>query len=112
MQLSAGARMAVDNGETTGMREEENTSEIFDTGLRKIRQELKSQLASHGIYAMLTEPPSNPTSSPPMEATIEASVKGRLARRTFARQQIEGCHLRVGGAVLKEIASIVAELVP
>jgi hypothetical protein len=94
------------------MREEENTSEIFDTGLRKIRQELKSQLASHGIYAMLTESLlSDSTSSSPIQATIEASVKGRLARRTFARQQIEDCHLRVGGAVLKEIASLVAELV-
>ena len=92
------------------MMEAGNTSEVFDTGLRKIRHELKSQLASHGLYATLTEPTRNSTSSPPIEAIIEVAVKGRVARRSFERTLVEGCHLRVQGAVLKEIASIVEEL--
>lgn len=92
------------------MMEEGNTSEVFDTGLRKIRNELKSQLASRGLYGTFTETTSKSPSAPPAEVNFEVAVKGSVARRTFARQQIEGCHLRVSGAVLKEIASIVEEL--
>ena len=86
------------------------TNEVFDTGLRKISHELKSQLASHGLYGTLTELTTDSAGSPPIEAGIEVTVKGRVARRSFQRQEIESCYLRVNGAVLKEIAAIVEEL--
>ena len=41
---------------------------------------------------------------------IEVTVKGRTAERSFSRQEIEDCRLRVSGAVLQGVISMVDEL--
>ena len=46
----------------------------------------------------------------PQGSRIEIVVKGRTAVRSFDRQQIESCHLRVSGPVLSAIISMVDEL--
>jgi hypothetical protein len=83
------------------------TSEFFDTGLAKIRQELKSRLVTHGMYGTVA---TRDVGSPPSELNIDVTVKGKVASRTFERQQIAGCHLRVNGPVLAGIIAMVDEL--
>jgi hypothetical protein len=41
---------------------------------------------------------------------IEIAVNGRTVTRSFGREDIEGCHLRVSGVVLLGIISMVDEL--
>jgi uncharacterized protein with GYD domain len=89
---------------------ENKTSEIFDTGLSKIRHEIKSQLVLHGLYGIVTTRTANNQSGQDAGLTIEIASKGRVATRSFEPQQIEACHLRVGGAVLAGIISMAEEL--
>jgi hypothetical protein len=84
-------------------------SEEFDTGLSKIRQEIKSRLANHGLYGSVTNTETGPTDHGPSGTAIELIVKGRKVARSFDRQQIEACRLRVGGVVLAGIISMVDE---
>jgi hypothetical protein len=86
-----------------------DSREEFDTGISKIRNEIKSRLVSHGFHGTVT----SLDSGPPEEVTgssIQIVVKGRTASRTFDRREIESCRLRVGGTVLAEILSMVDEL--
>jgi hypothetical protein len=46
----------------------------------------------------------------PTGSTIEIAAKGRSVGRSLSRQDVEGCRLRVGGAVLVEIIAMVDEL--
>jgi hypothetical protein len=94
----------------SGMIDETRTSEVFETGLKKLQFELKSQLASHGLYGVVSDVPVNHNSSPMSAVNIEVAVKGRVASRSFERRQIEGCYLRVSGEVLKGVISLVNEL--
>ena len=89
--------------ETSEMREE------FNTGLNKIRHEIKSRLVHHGLYGTVTDVD---TQSEHVLAgsTIEIIVKGRSVSRSFDRRQIESCFLRVGGPVLLGIIAMVDEL--
>lgn len=89
--------------ETSDMREE------FNTGLNKIRHEIKTRLVHHGLYGSVTDVD---TESDHLLAgsTIEVVVKGRKASRSFDRRQIESCFLRVGGPVLAGIIAMVDEL--
>jgi hypothetical protein len=41
---------------------------------------------------------------------VEIQARGQTVARSFNRSQIEGCHLRVGGAVLEGIIAMVEEL--
>jgi hypothetical protein len=84
--------------------------EEFDTGLSKIRHEIKSQLVPHGFFGSVTDVDIGPADQVPAGSRIEIVVKGRTAGRLFDRQQIEACRLRVGGTVLSEIISMVDEL--
>jgi hypothetical protein len=84
--------------------------EEFDTGLIKIRHEIKSRLAGHGLYGSLTHTDTGATAVGPSGTAIEIIVKGRKVARSFDRQQIEGCRLRVGGVVLAGIISMIDEL--
>lgn len=74
--------------------------EAFDTGLAKVRQELKSRLAGHGLYGSVTN----------SGTTVELIVKGKKVARTFDRQEIEACRLRVGGPVLAGLVAMVDEV--
>lgn len=85
-------------------------SEVFETGLKKIQFELKSQLASHGLYGTVSPVPVNDSSSPLSAVNIEVAAKGKVAGRSFERRQIESCYLRVNGEVLTGIISLVNEL--
>lgn len=84
--------------------------EEFDTGLKKIRQEIKSRLVPHGLYGRVTDVDIGPTGDVPAGSKIEIVAKGRAVERSFDRQQIESCCLRVGGPVLSAIISMVDEL--
>jgi hypothetical protein len=84
--------------------------EVFDTGLKKIRQEIKSRLVPHGLFGIVTDVDSGAPGSVPDGSRIELAAKGRTVGRSFDRRQIEDCHLRVGGTVLAGIISMVDEV--
>jgi hypothetical protein len=90
--------------------EERQMREEFDTGLAKIRHEIKSQLVPHGLFGSVTYVDIESADHVPTGSKIEVTVKGRTAERSFSRQDIEGCRLRVGGVVLLGITSMVDEL--
>ena len=84
--------------------------ELFDTGLSKIRQEIKSRLVPHGLYGTVTNIDTESAEHALSGSNIQLVVKGRITARTFDRSQIEGCCLRVGGGVLLGIISMVDEV--
>ncbi|MDP9082616.1 MAG: hypothetical protein M3N50_02465 [Pseudomonadota bacterium] len=85
--------------------------EEFDTGLRKIRHEIKSRLVPHGLFGTVTNVDSGPDAAAvPEGSRIEIHAMGRTVGQTFDRQQIEGCRLRVSGAVLAGIIAMVDEV--
>jgi hypothetical protein len=90
--------------------DDNQSREEFDTGLSKIRHEIKSRLVIHGLFGSVTNVDIDPTEQGPSGSKIEIAVKGRTVGRSFDRQQIEACRLRVGGAVLSGIVSMVAEV--
>ena len=83
--------------------------EEFDTGLSKVRHEIKSRLADHGLYGSVTNTDTGPSPQEPSGTAIELVVKGRKVGRSFDRHQIESCRLRVGGQVLAGIIAMVEE---
>ncbi len=90
--------------------EEKEKREKFDTGLSKIKNEIKHQLAAHGFFGSVTHSDMAAVDQVPTGSTIQIAVKGRTVGRPFNREDIEGCHLRVGGAVLEGIIAMVGEL--
>ena len=90
--------------------EEKHLREHFDTGISKIRQEIKTRLVIHGLYASITSMDTDLTGRGPTGTTIEITVKGRSAARSFDREQIEQCHLKVGGAVQMGIIAMIEEV--
>ncbi len=84
--------------------------EEFDTGVKKIRQEIKSRLVPHGLFGIITNVDSGPTGDVPDGSRIEIVAKGKTVGRSFDRRQIEGCCLRVGGEVLLGIIAMVDEV--
>lgn len=90
--------------------EEKQLREEFDTGLAKIRDEIKSQLVIHGFFGIVSFVDMESVDRVLNGSTIAVAVKGRTAERSFTRQDIEGCRLRVGGVVLSGIKSMVDEL--
>jgi hypothetical protein len=92
--------------------EEKQLREGFDTGLDKIRHEIKSRLVPHGFFGNVTHIDTESVDQVPSGSKIEIAVKGRTVGKSFSRQDIEGCRLRVGGTVLAAIISMVEELAP
>jgi hypothetical protein len=90
--------------------EEKQLREEFDTGLSKIRQEIKSRLVPHGLFGSVTSIDIGSTDQILAGSKIEVVVKGKTVGRSFDRRQIEDCRLRVGGAVLSGIISMVDEV--
>ena len=90
--------------------EEKQLREEFDTGLGKIRHEIKSQLVRHGFFGIVSCVDIENADHILDGSTIAIAVKGRAAERSFSRREIEGCRLRVGGVVLAGIISMVDEL--
>lgn len=90
--------------------EEKQLREGFDTGLDKIRHEIKSRLVPHGFFGNVTHVDTECVDQVPSGSKIEIAVKGITVERSFSRQDIEGCRLRVGGTVLMGIISMIDEL--
>ena len=90
--------------------EEKQIREEFDTGLAKIRHEIKSLLVPHGFFGSVTCVDIEGGDHVPTGSIIAVAVKGRTVERSFSRRDIEGCRLRVGGVVLLGIISAVDEL--
>ena len=84
--------------------------EHFDTGIKKIRHEIRSLLAQHGLFGTITDTAAGPANTLPEGSQVEIQVKGRTVGRTFDRGQVEGCCLRVGGGVLSSIIDMVDEV--
>jgi hypothetical protein len=84
--------------------------EKFDTGLKKIRQEIKSRLVPYGIFGIITANDYGPTGQVPDGSRIELAAKGKIVERSFGRKQIEDCCLRVGGEVLPTIIAMVDDV--
>jgi hypothetical protein len=90
--------------------EEKQMREEFDTGLAKIRHEIKSRLVPHGFFGSVTCADIQSEDLAPTGSTITIVVKGKTVEKSFSRQDIEGCRLRVGGVVLVGIIAMVDEL--
>jgi hypothetical protein len=88
--------------------ESEQLHEVFDTGLKKIKHEIKSQLVLQGLFATITsdDQPHDISGG----ATVEIHAKGKTVQMSLDRKQVEGCCLRVAGTVLSNVIAVVAEL--
>ena len=84
--------------------------EEFETGLSKIRHEIKSRLVQHGFFGSITFTDTEPVDLAPAGSKIKIAVRGRTVEKAFGREDIEGCRLRVGGVVLVGIIAMVEEL--
>lgn len=89
---------------------EKRAREEFDTGVSKIKREIKHLLVGHGLYGSVIGVDTGAAGDIPEGSRIELCAKGRTAVRSFDRGQIEGCCLRVGGDVLAGIRSMVTEV--
>jgi hypothetical protein len=92
------------------MMEDRQFREHFDTGLSKIRHEIKSQLVTHGYFGSIHFVDIEPADPVPSGSTVEIIVNGRTVTRSFSRAEVQDCRLRVGGAVLSGVVSMVDEL--
>ena len=89
---------------------DEPSRELFDTGIKKIKTEIRSRLVPHGLFGTVTDIDSGPAGQIPDGSRVELSAKGRTVGKSFDRRQIEGCCLRVGGDVLADIIAMVDEV--
>jgi hypothetical protein len=90
--------------------EEKQSREEFDTALARIRHDIKGRLVIHGFFGSVIYKDVEAGDHALSGSTIEITVKGRTATRSFSRQEIEDCRLRVSGAVLLGVISMVDEL--
>jgi hypothetical protein len=90
--------------------EEKQSREEFDTALARIRHDIKGRLVIHGFFGSVIYRDVEAGDHALSGSTIEITVKGKTATRSFSRQEIEDCRLRVGGAVLSGVISMVDEL--
>ena len=88
--------------------EGEELHEVFDTGLKKIKHEIKSRLVLQGLFGTITS--DNDPQDSSRGARVEIHAKGKTVGISFDRKQIEGCCLRVAGAVLTGVVATVEEL--
>jgi hypothetical protein len=88
--------------------ESEPLHEVFDTGLKKIKHEIKSRLVLQGLFGTITSDDDLHDISG--GARVEIHAKGKTVRMSFDRMQIEGCCLRVTGTVLANVITMVEEL--
>jgi hypothetical protein len=84
--------------------------EQFDTARARIRHDIKSRLVIHGFFGSVTYRDVEAADNVLSGSTIEVTVKGKTVERSFSRQEIEDCRLRVSGAVLAGVISMVDEL--
>jgi hypothetical protein len=90
--------------------QEKQHREEFDTALARIRHDIKSRLVIHGFFGSVIYKDVEAGDHALSGVIVEITVKGKTVERSFSRQEIEGCRLRVGGAVLAGVISMVDEL--
>ena len=90
--------------------EDKQGREEFDTALARIRHDIKGRLVIHGFFGSVTYRDVEAVDNVLSGSTIEVTVKGRTATRSYSRQEIENCRLRVSGPVLQGVISMVEEL--
>ena len=90
--------------------EETQLREKFDTGMKRIKTEIKSRLVPHGLFATITGIDYGPPGDVPDGSRIEIAAKGKTVGRSFDHKQIEDCCLRVRGEVLSSIIDMVDEV--
>jgi hypothetical protein len=84
--------------------------EEFDTALSRIRHDIKGRLVIHGFFGTVTYRDVESADHALQGSTITVTAKGKIAERSFDRREIEDCRLRVSGAVLLGVISMVDEL--
>jgi hypothetical protein len=84
--------------------------EEFDTALTRIRHDIKGRLVKHGFFGTVSFQDVESADHVLQGSTLTVTAKGRIAERSFGRQEIEGCTLRVSGAVELGVISMVDEL--
>jgi hypothetical protein len=84
--------------------------EEFDTALARIRHDIKGRLVVHGFFGTVSYQDVQAADNALQGATIRVVAKGKIAERSFGRQEIEECRLRIGGPVLLGVISMVDEL--
>jgi hypothetical protein len=89
---------------------ESQSREEFDTALTRIRHDIKGRLIKHGYFGMVSFQDVESADHVLQGSTLTVIAKGRIAKRSFGRQEIEGCVLRVSGAVALGVISMVDEL--
>ncbi|HEY2529992.1 MAG TPA: hypothetical protein VGJ20_18985 [Xanthobacteraceae bacterium] len=90
--------------------EEDQNREEFDTALARIRHEIKGRLVQHGFFGSVTYRDIEAADHVLSGSTVEIAAKGKTVARSFSRREIEDCRLRVSGAVLSGVISMVEEL--
>jgi hypothetical protein len=90
--------------------EDKQGREEFDTALARIRHEIKGRLVPHGFFGTVTYKDVEAADHVLSGSKIEITVKGRTVEMSFSRPEIEACRLRVSGAVLSGVISMVDEL--
>jgi hypothetical protein len=90
--------------------EDNQSREEFDTALARIRHDIKGRLVIHGLFGSVIYRDVEASDHVLSGSIIEVTAKGRTAARSFSRQEIEDCRLRVSGAVLSGVISMVDEL--
>ena len=89
---------------------ENSSREEFDTALARIRHDIKGRLVVHGFFGTVSYRDIEAADHILAGSNVEITVKGRTVERSFSREEIEGCRLRVSGAVLSGVISMVDEL--
>jgi hypothetical protein len=84
--------------------------EEFDTALTRIRHDIKGRLVIHGFFGVISYQDIESADHALQGSTIKIQAQGRSAERSFNRQEIEECRLRVSGAVMLGVISMVDEL--
>lgn len=84
--------------------------EEFDTALARIRHDIKGRLVVHGFFGTVSYVDVESADHVLQGSTIRVAAKGRIAERSFDRREIEDCRLRVGGAVLLGVISMISEI--
>jgi hypothetical protein len=84
--------------------------EEFDTALSRIRHDIKGRLVVHGFFGTVTYQDIESEDHVLQGSTIVVTAKGRTAQRSFGREEIEGCRLRIGGTVLLGVISMLDEI--
>jgi hypothetical protein len=90
--------------------QESQNREEFDTALTRIRHDIKGRLVKHGFFGMVSFQDIESADHVLQGSTMTVIAKGRIAERSFDRHEIEGCTLRVSGAVALGVISMVDEL--